>query len=137
MADEYAPPGPESSSSAGPSSDGLITLAMAELIVAAGVSGMFMAVTALATVMSLFVDVPTSPGDPPLSVIAPIETAFCAIPTALYGAAAVGVGLRRKWGWVLALIGFGLWMGGCGMPFALFGFYALLREDGRRAFGFA
>lgn len=139
MADVYQAPeaGPARDPYLGMTTDGMLVVAMAELLVAAGISGCFMALTALMTVVSLVVDIPTEPGDPPMWVIAPIETAFCALPTALYGLGAVGVYRRAKWGWGLALIGFGLWMGGCAMPLGLFGFYALLREDGRRAFGMA
>jgi hypothetical protein len=142
MSDAFDAPSTPSTASAprdpvlGMSTDGLLTIAMAELIVVGGLCGVLMALTGVMTVASLVVDIPTSPGDPPMYVIAPIEFVVMTIPTVLYLGGAVGLHLRAKWGWVLALIGFGLWMGGCCMPFGAIGFYALLREDGRKAFGF-
>jgi hypothetical protein len=98
---------------------------------------MFTLLTAVVTVVALFVDIPTSPGDPPMYVIAPIESCMCMVPTVLYGMAGVGVFRRQKYGWYLAMLGLLLWMGGCLAPVALFGFYALLSEGGRKAFGMA
>jgi hypothetical protein len=120
----------------GITNDGWLTIALAMLVVPAGICALLAVVTGGVGVVGLFVDVPMEPGDPPLAVIGLLECAFMLIPTALYGSAAAGVYLRTKWGWMLALIGFGLWMGGCCMPLGLAGFYALLREEGRRAFGF-
>jgi hypothetical protein len=125
---------PEKDPYLGMSTDGLLVVAMGLLIAAAGFCGMFLVITGVGTVMSPFL--PQEPGEPPMWVIAPLEFLFFLVPTALYGLAAVGVWRRAKWGWVLALLGFGVWMGGCCLPFALVGFYALLREDGRKAFGF-
>jgi hypothetical protein len=121
---------------AGISTDGWLAIAFALLVVPAGMCGMLAIITGLVGVMGLVVDIPTNPGDPPIAVIGFIECAFMLVPTVLYSAAALGVFTRQKWGWVMALIGFGLWMGGCCAPLALAGFYALLREDGRKAFGF-
>lgn len=137
MSNVFDPPGADAPRDAtlGMTTDGMLLVVAALQGVAAALSGFFVVITALATVLALVVDIPTEPGEPPLAVIAPIETAFCAVPTALYGAGAIGVLRRAKWGWFVALVGFALWMGGCGMPFALFGIYALVREEGRKAFG--
>jgi hypothetical protein len=120
----------------GLTNDGWLTIAVAMLVVPGGIAGVLALLTGGVGVVGLFVDVPTAEGEPPLWVIGIAECLFMMVPTVLYGAAATGVYLRTKWGWVLALIGFGLWMGGCCMPLGLAGFYALLREEGRRAFGF-
>lgn len=133
---EASEAGPARDPMFGITNDGWITIALALLIVPAGLCGMLALVTGAVGVMGLFVDIPTEPGEPPIWVIGLIECAVMLIPTALYSGAAAGVFLRAKWGWVLALIGFALWMSGCCMPLGLAGFYALLREDGRRAFGF-
>lgn len=98
---------------------------------------MFTAATAMMTVVALVVDIPTSPGDPPLYVIAPVEGCMCMMPTVLYGMASVGVFRRKTYGWYLAMLGLLFWMGGCLAPVALFGFYALLSEGGRKAFDMA
>ena len=121
----------------GITNDGWLTITLALLIMSAGVSALFMLVTTGVGVAALVVDIPVDdPDAPPLWVIGLCEGAFCLIPTALYTGAAVGVFQRAKWGWVLAVIGFTLWMSGCCAPLGLVGFYALLREEGRRAFGF-
>lgn len=54
----------------------------------------------------------------------------------VYLAGGAGLLMRKKWGWVLALVAFGMWMGGCCMPFGIYGFWALLREPVRKAYGF-
>ena len=43
---------------------------------------------------------------------------------------------RREMLRVGGLTAFGLWLGGCCMPVGLYGFYALLREPIRKAYGF-
>jgi hypothetical protein len=115
--------------------DTMLNLVALLMLAPALLSGAFTALTAAMTVLALVVDIPTAPGDPPLYVIAPIESCMCMVPTMLYGAAGVGVVRRKVWGWYLALLGLLFWMGGCLAPVALFGFYALLNEGGRRAFG--
>lgn len=119
----------------GLTTDGLLSIAFAMLLVAAVLAGGLCVLALFAGIMGLVADVPTSPGDPPLAVIGLVEFALFLIPTALYGFAATGVFMRTKWGWILAMLGFALTMGGCCAPFGLFGMYALLREPGRKAFG--
>lgn len=83
---------------------------------------------------------PPHAGDPPnefMPFIAFFEALFFAIPGSLYAIAAYGLGTRKKWGWIGALIGCALTMTGCCAPFGLYGFYALLREPQRRLYGFA
>lgn len=119
----------------GMTTDGWLAIAFAMLLVPAALSGMLALLTGMVGITALFVPIPTEPGDPPMSVIGLMECAILLVPTALYGGAAMGIFTRQKWGWVLGLIGFGLWLSGCCAPLALAGFYALLREDGRKAFG--
>ncbi len=81
---------------------------------------------------------PQNPDDPP-QIVMPIvafgESLFFFIPAAAYLAAAYGLFARKTWGWVLAMLGFSLTFAGCCAPFGIYGFYALLREEPRRAFG--
>ncbi len=84
-------------------------------------TGAFTALTAAMTVVALFVDIPTSPGDPPMYVTAPIESCMCMVPTVLYGVAAIGVFRRKICGWYMGLIGLLMCMRGCLAPLALFG----------------
>ena len=112
-----------------------LTVAGILLLVPAVFTGGFTLILVVMTFVSLFVDIPTEPGTPPMYVIAPIEGLFCLMPTMLYGVAAIGVFRRHKVGWFLGMLGFALWMGGCLMPLGLFGVYALLCAGGRKAFG--
>lgn len=82
---------------------------------------------------------PSSPGDPPplvMAVIMVFEAVFLLAFGAPYALGAYGLGRRRKWGFVLALVGYGLWLGGCCAPFAIYFYWALLRERTRKQFGF-
>jgi len=117
--------------------DTLLTVVGLMMLAPALLTGLFTVLTAVMTVVALFVDIPTSPGDPPMVVIASIESCMCMVPTVLYGMAGIGVFRRKTYGWYLAMLGLLFWMGGCLAPVALFGFYALLCEGGRKAFGMA
>lgn len=83
-------------------------------------------------------ELPHDPGDPP-PVVMPFlafgESLFFFIPGAAYLAAAYGLFARKTWGWVLAMLGCSMTMAGCCAPLGIYGFYALLREEPRRAFG--
>ncbi|MEQ1569615.1 MAG: hypothetical protein ABMA64_28530 [Myxococcota bacterium] len=137
MSDVFSPPDadPRRDPYTGMSSDGLLSVVGAMLLLAGGGSGAFVLMTAFVAVVALAGGVPQEPGEPPMWVIAPIEGAFFLIPTVWYLASAYGVFARKKWAFFTSLISFGPLMGGCCMPFGLFALYALLREDGRRAFG--
>lgn len=113
----------------------LLAVVFVMLLTPALLTGAFTALTAVMTVVALFVDIPTNPGEPPMYVIAPIESCMCMVPTVLYGMAAIGVFRRKTYGWYMGLIGLLMCMGGCLAPLALFGMYALLCKPGRRAFG--
>jgi hypothetical protein len=53
----------------------------------------------------------------------------------LWIAGGVGLLLRRKWGWIASLVGLALLTSGCCAPIAIYGFWALLREPVRKAYG--
>lgn len=83
-------------------------------------------------------ELPYEPGDPPpamMPFLALGESLFCFVPGAAYLAAAYGLFTRKTWGWVLAMLGCSLTMTGCCAPIGIYGFYALLREAPRRAYG--
>lgn len=133
--DPFAPPEEIDVGLLGWSTDTWLTVAFALLLLPFAGCGALTALCGFAGVMGLFVDVPTEPGQPPLWIMGTLEACFFAVPTAGYGVAAFGVYTRAKFGWILGLLGFALWMGGCCMPFGLAGMYALLRPGGRKAFG--
>jgi MFS family permease len=45
-----------------------------------------------------------------------------------------GLLMGRKWGWIAALVGLTLYTGGCLMPFAMYGYWALLRDRVRKPY---
>jgi hypothetical protein len=82
---------------------------------------------------------PPEPGDPPALVMAGIilvESAFAFFPGLGYLAAGIGLLRRSSVAWIGALVGYGIFMGGCCMPFAAYAFWALLRQPIRKVYGY-
>lgn len=63
-----------------------------------------------------------------------VAGSFVLIPGLLFLVAAVGVGRRTTWGWMLGVLSFGVMMAFCTPPIAMHGLYALLRSGVREQF---
>jgi hypothetical protein len=139
----FEAPDAEQTSAERPAVDVHVTIVSAFLLAVGAVLsglGVFLAGggVLLGAIYLLVPDLPHDPGEPPpwaMPFIAFGESLFFFIPGAAYLTAAYGMFARKTWGWVLAMLGFSLTLTGCCAPFGLYGFYALLREEPRRAFG--
>lgn len=130
MSDAFAPP------SDIPEQDPHVMVAAVAQMAMAALSGLVIAFAILMAFLSLFI--PTNPGDPPAAFSAGImccESSFAILPLVLYGLGGMGLMRGSKWGWAVALAGFGILLGGCTLPLGLYGMWALLRESQRRRFG--